>query len=176
MKILIAKHTIFSATTTTWSTAPPSYTVTLITSSPISFCGWLNQVMYSPVAQTTKKMDSTSFIFIQCGNNKAICTDKGSRYSREYHREDTNLTGVLNHEKEYTHETAEVKRWSTNIYPVNDVLKTTSPTCVPEAPKDFALHTEPSSSTSRASLSFQGLCTTQIYNKELWGRKIVKKL
>jgi hypothetical protein len=43
------------------------------------------------------------------------------------------------------------------IYPVKDVLKTTSATWVPEAPKDFALHAEPSSRTRRASLSFHGL-------------------
>lgn len=42
-------------------------------------------------------------------------------------------------------------------YPVKDVLKTTSPTWVPEAPNDLALHMEPSSSTSLASASFHGL-------------------
>jgi len=36
-------------------------------------------------------------------------------------------------------------------------LKTTSPTWVPEAPNDFALQIEPSSSTSLASEFFQGL-------------------
>lgn len=43
------------------------------------------------------------------------------------------------------------------LYPVKDVLKTTSPTWVPEAPKDFAFQIEPSSSTSLASAIFQGL-------------------
>jgi len=51
------------------------------------------------------------------------------------------------------------------IYPVSDVLKTTSPTCVPEAPKDLALHTEPSSRTRRASLSFHGLSAAWRFQK-----------
>lgn len=42
-------------------------------------------------------------------------------------------------------------------YPVKEVLKTTSPTWVPEAPKDLALQTEPSSRTSLASANFHGL-------------------
>lgn len=37
------------------------------------------------------------------------------------------------------------------------MLKTTSPTWVPEAPKDFARQIDPSSSTSRASATFHGL-------------------
>lgn len=45
------------------------------------------------------------------------------------------------------------------IYPVNDVLKTTSPTWVPEAPNDFARQIEPSSSTNLASATFHGLST-----------------
>lgn len=51
-------------------------------------------------------------------------------------------------------------RWRSNqsiFYPIKDVLKTTSPTWVPEAPNDLALQTEPSSSTSLASAIFQGL-------------------
>lgn len=42
-------------------------------------------------------------------------------------------------------------------HPVKDVLKTTSPTCVPVAPNDLAFQIEPSSSTSLASHVFQGL-------------------
>ena len=42
-------------------------------------------------------------------------------------------------------------------HPVRDVLNTTSPTCVPEAPNDLAIQIEPSSSTSLASEVFHGL-------------------
>lgn len=44
-------------------------------------------------------------------------------------------------------------------YPVKDVLKTTSPTWVPEAPNDLAFQIEPSSRTSLASATFHGLST-----------------
>lgn len=44
----------------------------------------------------------------------------------------------------------------TPSHPVNEVLNTTSPTCVPEAPNDLAFQTDPSSSTSLASATFQG--------------------
>lgn len=48
-------------------------------------------------------------------------------------------------------------------HPVNDVLKTTSPTWVPEAPNDLAFQIEPSSSTSLASEFFQGLSPFPIF-------------
>lgn len=50
-----------------------------------------------------------------------------------------------------------VKRNLTSSNPVKDVLKTSSPTRVPEAPNDFAFQIEPSSRTSLASDVFQGL-------------------
>jgi len=48
-------------------------------------------------------------------------------------------------------------------YPVNDVLKTTSPTWVPEAPNDLAFQIEPSSNTSLASEFFHGLSALPIH-------------
>jgi hypothetical protein len=39
-----------------------------------------------------------------------------------------------------------------------DVLKTTSPSAVPFAPKDWPFHTEPSSRTSLQSDVFHGFC------------------
>lgn len=52
-----------------------------------------------------------------------------------------------------------------NAYPVKDVLNTTSPTCVPEAPNDLALHMEPSSRTSLASEVFHGLSADHLSRK-----------
>jgi len=68
------------------------------------------------------------------------------------------------HAKQATTQTKSITQ-SKMIYPVSDVLKTTSPTCVPEAPKDLALHTEPSSRTRRASLSFHGLSAAWRFQK-----------
>jgi len=44
-------------------------------------------------------------------------------------------------------------------YPLSEVLKTTSPTCVARAPNDRPRHTLPSSRTSLQSVSSQGLLT-----------------
>lgn len=48
-------------------------------------------------------------------------------------------------------------------HPVNDVLKTTSPTWVPEAPNDFAFQIDPSSNISLAPEVFQGLSPLPIF-------------
>lgn len=52
---------------------------------------------------------------------------------------------------------AKSNRKKTPSYPVKEVLNTTSPNGVPEAPNDFAFQTEPSSRTSRASATFHGI-------------------
>lgn len=56
-------------------------------------------------------------------------------------------------------------------------MKTTSPTWVPEAPKDLAFHIEPSSSTNLASDTFQGLSAKpkpeQIRLHEFWGTRYI---
>ena len=56
-----------------------------------------------------------------------------------------------------------ILRFYSSSHPVNDVLKTTSPSWVPEAPNDFAFQIDPSSSTSLASDVFHGLSPLTIY-------------
>lgn len=60
-------------------------------------------------------------------------------------------------------------------HPVNDVLKTTSPTWVPEAPNDFAFQIEPSSSTSLASEFFQGLSPLPMFHADKTQRQSQKE-
>lgn len=48
-------------------------------------------------------------------------------------------------------------------HPVKEVLKTNSATRVPEAPKDLADHTEPSSNTSLALYELQGFSRSPTY-------------
>lgn len=50
------------------------------------------------------------------------------------------------------------------------MLKTTSPTWVPVAPKDFPRHMDPSSSTSRQSDVFQGRAPANSKNKHISSR------